>query len=192
MEIELLHRNDLAVAAARRTALDAERRSLARLADAGEDVLLQVGADRLAEPHRRRRLAFAERCRSDRRDDDVFTVRRVLQPVAHREAHLGLVAPVVLELLRKDADLRRQLPYGQRRRALRDLDIARYARKGSPRPNFGLSHSGAPPSGGKTRSLLAAAAIAQPARSRASRWRASAPWPRQGSRRRTRTRRGAR
>jgi hypothetical protein len=44
MQVELLHRDHLAVAAARRAALDAEGRSLAGLADVGEDLLAQVRA----------------------------------------------------------------------------------------------------------------------------------------------------
>src|SRR6185437_12320173 len=74
----------------------------------------------------------------------------------------GLVPPKRLELPGKNAGLRRHLPDGQQRRALRDIDIARHGYRGSPRPNVGLSHRGAPASGGERGSLLAAAAAAQP------------------------------
>ncbi len=52
MEIELLHRNDLAVAAARRAAFDAERGTLAGLANAGEHFLAEMRAQRLAQARR--------------------------------------------------------------------------------------------------------------------------------------------
>ena len=49
MEVELFHGNDLAVAAARRAAFDAEGGPLARLADASEDLLVEVRSDGLAQ-----------------------------------------------------------------------------------------------------------------------------------------------
>ena len=51
-QIELFHRDDLAVAAARRASLDAKRGALGGLADAGDDLLPQVRPQRLAQPHR--------------------------------------------------------------------------------------------------------------------------------------------
>ena len=124
MEIELLHRNDLAVAAARRAALDAERRTLAGLANAGEHFLAQVRAQRLAEADGGGGLAFAQRRGRDRGHHDVFAVRRILQPVANREMHFGFGLAVELQFFGKNAGFGRDLVDGKRRGGLRDFDIA--------------------------------------------------------------------
>ena len=47
VQVEVFHRDDLRIAAARCAALDAERRTLRGLPDAGEDSLPQVRAERL-------------------------------------------------------------------------------------------------------------------------------------------------
>ncbi len=47
MQVEFLHRDDLAVAAAGRAAFDAEGGALAGLANAGEDFLAEVRAQSL-------------------------------------------------------------------------------------------------------------------------------------------------
>ncbi len=108
VKIELLHRNDLAIAAARGAALDAERGSLARLAHAGENFLAEVRAERLAEADRGGRLAFAEGRGRDRGDDDVFSVGHVLQAVANLQVNFCLVLAVHLELVRQNARSPRQ------------------------------------------------------------------------------------
>jgi hypothetical protein len=60
MQVELLHGNDLAVAAAGCATLDAKGWALRRLADAGEGDLAEVGAKGLREADGGRRLALAE------------------------------------------------------------------------------------------------------------------------------------
>ena len=63
VEVEVLHRDDLAVAAARGAALDAEHRAEARLADAHRRLLADP-VEALGEPDGRRGLALAERRRA--------------------------------------------------------------------------------------------------------------------------------
>ena len=103
MEIELLHGNDLAVAAAGRAAFDAEGRALAGLANAGEHLLAQMRAQRLAQSDRGGGLAFAQRRGSDRGHHDILPVRRILQPIANREMHFGFVLSVQLQFVGKNA-----------------------------------------------------------------------------------------
>ena len=75
VQVQHLHRDDLAVAAARGAALDAERRPHRRLPDGDRGPLADV-AERLAEPDGRGGLALAERGRGDRGDHDVLGLRR--------------------------------------------------------------------------------------------------------------------
>src|SRR5262245_1424488 len=65
MQVEVLHWDHLRVAAARRAALDAEGGTLRGLADAGEDRLAQMRAERLRQADGCRSLAFAQGCRGD-------------------------------------------------------------------------------------------------------------------------------
>ena len=69
MEIDVVHRHDLRVAAARRAALHAEHRAEAWLANAQRDLLAHA-PQRLREPDRHGALPFAGRRRVRRRDDD--------------------------------------------------------------------------------------------------------------------------
>ena len=124
VEIELLHRNDLAVAAARRAAFDPERRTLAGLANAGENLLAEMRSQRLAEPDRGGGFAFAKRRRRDRGHHDVLAVGHVLQPVANRQVHLGFGLAVELQFVGKNACFGRDLRDRKRRRGLGDIDIA--------------------------------------------------------------------
>ena len=78
VEVEVLHRDDLAVAAAGGAALDPEDRPERRLADVDRRPVADV-VEALGEPDGRRRLALAERRRRDRRDDDVLA-RAVARP----------------------------------------------------------------------------------------------------------------
>jgi hypothetical protein len=50
VQVEIFHRDDLRIPAARRAALDAKGRSLRRLADGGDDLLAEVRAQRLRKP----------------------------------------------------------------------------------------------------------------------------------------------
>ena len=71
MEVEVLHRDDLAVAATGRSALDPEHGAQARLADR-HGGLLADPVQALGQADRRGRLALAERRRRDRGDHHVL------------------------------------------------------------------------------------------------------------------------
>ena len=73
VEVEALHRQHLAVAAARRAALDPEQRAHRRLADRADGALADVVQGH-RQADRRERLAFAERRRRDAGDVDVLAV----------------------------------------------------------------------------------------------------------------------
>ena len=77
VKVQPFHRDHLAVAAAGRSAFDAERRAHRRLANRNGRALADV-RQRLSEADGRRRLAFAQRRRRDRRDDDVLRLGPVL------------------------------------------------------------------------------------------------------------------
>src|SRR3954454_25276667 len=74
MEVEVLHRYDLAVPTGRGAALDPEHRTERRLPDA-DGCLAADRLEPLRQADRRRRLAFTERGRGDRRDDNVRPAR---------------------------------------------------------------------------------------------------------------------
>ena len=125
VQVEIFHRDDLAVTAAGRAAFDAKGRTLAGLADAGEDPLAEVGAERLAQTHHGGALALTERGGSDGGHIDVLAIRDVLEALQHIQANLGFVSPVKLDLLWQQADfLSYQLDRLQLG-CLSDLDIGR-------------------------------------------------------------------
>lgn len=105
MQIELVHRNDLRVAAARCATFDPEGGTLTRLPNASDDVLVEFGAQSLRKADHRGALAFAKGSGRDARDSDVFA----FQPVqaGHGLCHLRLVGAVEVVLV--EANLSRQL-----------------------------------------------------------------------------------
>ena len=99
VEVHVLHRHDLRVAAACGAALDAEHRPERRLAQAERDLLADV-AEALRQRHRRRRLALACLRRRDRGDVDQLPVRAVdASRSSTDEVDLRLVAAVRLDLV---------------------------------------------------------------------------------------------
>ncbi len=106
MEVDLLHRQGLGIAAAGGAALDAEARAHARLAQAHHRLLAEA-VERIAEPDRRRRLAFAGRGRGDRGDEDQPGLRPIRQRAQIVERDLGLVFAVGLDRVGRDAELLR-------------------------------------------------------------------------------------
>ena len=96
VQVDVLHRHHLRVAAAGRAALHAEHRPERRLAQA-DDRLLADAVERVAQADRGGRLAFARGRRADRRDQDQLAVRPVGQRVDVVERDLGLVVAVGLE-----------------------------------------------------------------------------------------------
>ncbi len=99
VEVQVLHRHDLGVAAAGRAALDPEDGPERRLAQAEHGVPPDL-AEALGERHRRGRLALARLRRRDRGDADERRVGLAGQPVDDREVDLRLVAAVEVVLVR--------------------------------------------------------------------------------------------
>ena len=126
VEVEVLHRDDLGVAAARRAALDAEDRAQGWLADAGDHLLADV-AQGLGQADGGDRLALAQRRRGDGGDVDVLAVGPVLEPLQDVQVDLGLVLAVELELVLEQADALGNLLDGLHLRGLRDVQVARYS-----------------------------------------------------------------
>ena len=124
MKVELLHRHNLRVPAARRAALDAKRRPHAGLADASEHRMLEVGANRLREPDRRRALALAEWGWVYPADDDVVAIRFVFQTVVQCEAELSLKWAIRVHFCLLQAELApEELTHGRELDRLCNLNV---------------------------------------------------------------------
>ena len=104
VEVDVLHRHDLGVAAAGRAALDAEARPERGLAQAHHRLLADA-VEAVAETDGRRRLAFAGRRRADGGDENELAVLGVLQAVDVLEGDLGLRRAVGNERVGRNADL---------------------------------------------------------------------------------------
>jgi len=117
MEVEEFHRNDLAIAAARSAALNAEGRPERGLTDRDRRALADV-LHRLAEADGRCRLAFAEWRRRDRRDDDVFRARTIFERVDYGEFDLRDAIAVGLEECGRDPHFARDIGQRQKFRRL--------------------------------------------------------------------------
>ena len=124
VEVQVLHRDDLRVAAAGRASLHAEDRAERGLAQA-EHGLPSEHAEPLRQRDRRRRLPLARRGRRDRRDVDQLRVRPVREPLERPEVDLRLVAPVRLHLVRQQACFLGDLQDRTKRRVLGDLEARR-------------------------------------------------------------------
>ena len=125
VQVQLLHRHHLRVAAARGAALDAEHRPERGFAQA-EDRAPPDARKPLRERDRSRRLALAPRRRRDRGDRDQLAVGFRREAVEHREADLGLRAAVQLELVGLDPELRGDVDDRPQRGRLRDLEARRH------------------------------------------------------------------
>src|SRR5205807_6420426 len=121
VEVQVLHRDDLRVPAARRAALDAEDRAERRLAQA-EHRPLADPAEPLRERDGRGRLPLARRRRRDRGDANELSLRRALEALQHRQVDLRLVATVQLDLVALEPASQRELVDRLERRLLRDLE----------------------------------------------------------------------
>ena len=125
VQVQVLHRHDLRVAAAGCATLHAEDRAERCLAKA-EHRLAAERAEPLRERHRRRRLSLARRRGRDRRDVDQLRVGAVGEPLDDGEIDLRLVAPVRLHLLGQQLELVRHVEDRAQGRALRDLEAGRH------------------------------------------------------------------
>ena len=123
VEVEVLHRDDLRHAAARRAALDAEHGPERRLAQACDGPLADV-AEPLREADERRGLALPRARRRHAGHADQLAVGAAGEPLGDREVDLRLVAAVGLELLRLEAEALRDLLDRPQDRVLGDLEAA--------------------------------------------------------------------
>mmetsp|Transcript_21936 Transcript_21936/g.37645 ORF Transcript_21936/g.37645 Transcript_21936/m.37645 type:complete len:299 (-) Transcript_21936:10-906(-) len=124
VQIELFHRNYLGVAPTSCTAFDSKSRTLTWLPNACEYLLSQMCSESLAQPHGCGTFAFSKRRRSDTGDHDVVAIRLGFEAVQHSELNLGLIFPIRLKLIGKDANVFRNLLNGNWRNALRNIDVA--------------------------------------------------------------------
>jgi len=96
VQVHVLHGQHLRIAAAGRSALDAEHRSKRGLPDARHRALADV-PQRLSQPHGGHGLAFAQRCGIDRGDHHVAARGVLGERVEDAQRQLGLVVAVRLE-----------------------------------------------------------------------------------------------
>ena len=122
VEVDVLHRHDLRVAAAGRAALDAEAGPERRLAQAAHGLLADA-VEAVAEADRGRGLALAGRRRADGRDEDELAVLVLLRGADEIGGDLGLVGPVVQQRAVGDADLLSDLHDRLHLRFARNLDV---------------------------------------------------------------------
>jgi hypothetical protein len=124
VEVDVLHRHDLGIATAGRTALHAEAGPEARLAQADRRLLADE-VQGVAESDGRRRLAFARRSRGDRADQDQLAVRAAFQGLDVVERQLCLGVAIGAQVLGVDAELvARDIEDRSHRRGLRDRNVA--------------------------------------------------------------------
>ena len=124
VQVQSFHRDDLAVAAAGGSALDAERRAHRGLANRNGRALADMRQS-LPQADGRGCLALSQRRRGDRGDDNVFGLGPVLELVDRVELDLRHVMAVRLEQVRPDPHPGRDLGHRQQSRLARDLEISR-------------------------------------------------------------------
>ena len=121
MQVDILHRDDLGIAAACCTALDAEDRPQGRLPQRDHDVFAQL-LHAVGQADGRRRLALPGGGRVDGRDQDQLAVG-ALDLLEQVIIDLGLVLAVLLQILLIHPCRLRDLGDGQHFRLLRDFNI---------------------------------------------------------------------
>ena len=122
VQVDVLHGDDLGIAAAGCAALDAEDRSQRGLAESDNTLFADL-AEAVRQTYAGRGLAFARGCRCDRGHQDqlaVLLVRVVLEEVV---IDLGLVVAVLLDVLLVDAQRSGDLCDLLRCGFLRDLNV---------------------------------------------------------------------
>ena len=125
VQIDVLHRQNLRVAAAGCAALDAEHRTERRLAQR-DDRLFADLRHRLTETRRRRRLTLARRRWVNRRDENQLAVRLSLEARKKPVVELRLEAAVRLELLLAHTELPRDLRDGPELCLLGNFNIGKH------------------------------------------------------------------
>ena len=122
VEVDLLHRHDLAVTATGRTSLDPEDGSETRLSET-EDGIAFAQIQSVGQTHREGRLPFAGRRRADPCNQNESAVGSTFR-FGDVERNLRLVVAVRLNVLRLEPDLRSDLLNGAEFCFLGDFDIA--------------------------------------------------------------------
>ena len=125
VEVQVLHGDDLRVAAARCAALDPEHGPERGLAQAERDPAADV-AETLRERDGRGRLAFTRLRRRDRRDADELGVLGPAQSLEDREVDLRLVLAVQVVLVGLEPGLLGDLRDREERGLLRDFQARRH------------------------------------------------------------------
>jgi hypothetical protein len=127
MEVEVLHRDDLRVAAAGRAALDPEHRAERGLTQAERDFLANV-TEPLGQRDRRGRFPLAGLRRRDRGNADQLAVGDLLQSLEDVERDLGLVLAKEVVFVVLEARVLRDLRDRPELRLLGDLEARRHLR----------------------------------------------------------------
>ncbi len=122
VEVQLVHRDDLRIAAAGSSALDAEARSQGRLAQ-GEDCVLSDRGERIGKTDADRSLPFACRRRVDGRHQNQMSVLTGADRIEIVLGELCLVSSVELQVLLRDVDGRCDVLDRALYRILRNFDI---------------------------------------------------------------------
>ena len=125
MEVHVLHRDHLCIAAARGSSLHAERRAEACLAQTDRHLLADP-LQPVAKADGGGRLPLARRGRIDGGNQDQPTLRPAVQRRQKGGIQLGLVATVGNQCLRRDADPRADFRGGQLFRRSGDVDIGQH------------------------------------------------------------------
>src|SRR5262245_53994289 len=123
MQINVLHRHDLGIAAAGGPALDAEAWAERGLANTQHRLFAEI-IESISQTDGGRGLALARRRRGDCGNQDQLAVGPTLQRLDEVHRYLGLVVAVRLEILRRDAELfARDVHDRPHLGGLRDFDI---------------------------------------------------------------------
>ena len=125
VEVDVLHRHHLGVAAAGGAALDAEDGAERRLAQRQDRATADL-PEALRQRHGRRGLALTGGRRRDRRDVDQLRVGLVGEAVEDGEVDLRLEAAVQLELVGLDAHLRSDVGDGAHGSGLSDFETGEH------------------------------------------------------------------
>ena len=131
VEVDVLHRHDLRVAAAGRAALHAEAGAERGLAQADRRLLADA-VQAVAETDGRRRLAFAGRRRVDRGDEDQLAVLAARQRLDEVGGDLRLVVAEGQQVLGRDAELGADLLDRLLLGLAGDLDVGSDSHGGTP------------------------------------------------------------
>ena len=130
MQVDVLHRHDLGVSAARGSALDPEHRPQARLPQRHGHVLPDPRQP-VRQPDRGGRLAFARGGGGHRRHQDQLP-RLPVRLIQQRRIDLRLVPPVWLHILLRHMGLLRDLLDRLHPASLRNLNIRKISHHSSP------------------------------------------------------------